>query len=70
MVVTELWEDYGQKLLWKRRLRLFNEYFQEHHGTLDEDCQQVIQVILNAHDAIRAVDQDNHVAQEHANEAR
>ena len=28
------------------RLRLFNEYFQEHHGTLDEDCQQVIQVIL------------------------
>jgi hypothetical protein len=52
------------------RLRLFNEYFQEHHGTLDEDCQQVIQVILNAHDAIRAVDQDNHVAQKHANEAR
>ena len=37
---------------------------------VDKDCQQFIQVILNAHDAIRAVDQDNHVAQKHANEAR
>jgi len=47
---------------------LFNEYFQEHHGTLDEDCQQLIPVILNAHEVIRAIDLDNHVAQEHAKE--
>jgi len=32
---------------------LFNDYFQEHHGNLDEDCQQAIQEILIAHDAIR-----------------
>jgi hypothetical protein len=65
--VGRLWTEVTMEAT---RLRLFNEYFQEHHGTLDEDCQQVIQVILNAHNAIRAVDQDNHVAQEHANEAR
>ena len=45
------------------RLRLIYEYFQEHHGNLVEDCQQAIQAILIAHDAIY-VDQDNQVAQE------
>lgn len=51
------------------RLRLIYEYFQEHHGNLAEDCQQAIQAILIAHDAIY-VDEDNQVAQKQANEAR
>ena len=51
-------------------LRLFNEYFQDHHGNLKEDCQEEIQAIFNAYDASRHIDQNNQVAQVQTNEAR
>jgi len=53
------------------RLRLFNEYFQEYlNFRRGLTTSYMVLNILNAHDAIHAVDQDNHVAQENAHEAR
>ena len=52
------------------RSRMFEEYRQVGHENLNVDCQEIIQVILNAAEAIRLVDENNQAAVNQANEVR